>query len=230
MSTEPNRLIEEQLRAYAESRRQQAPPAFELDVMARRRLREEVRRVYQTEAEVKPAGWSWGFWLRVGLTAAAAALVLFVSVSFLPGEQPLLLSLVERSPESDLYSAVATERSMESIGQPALSIEPTAVPGVLLPESAAPGVSDHPTDALVQYASRDSAPSAPASYELTPRSKVQKTSAAPPAAAPLPAPVATPAVRSRLSFGAAAGGQATAGDSQPGQEFSKVQRYRRNRN
>jgi hypothetical protein len=46
MSTQPNRLIEEQLLAYAESRRQQAPLAFELDVASRRRLREEVRRVY----------------------------------------------------------------------------------------------------------------------------------------------------------------------------------------
>ncbi|MCL4178868.1 MAG: hypothetical protein KJ072_14145 [Verrucomicrobia bacterium] len=228
MSTHPNRLIEEQLRAYAESRRQQAPLAFELDVASRRRLREEVRCVYRTEPEAKPAGGSWKLWLRVGLAATAAALVLFVSARFLPGEQPLLLSLAERSPEPDLFSDVATERSVEPVGHPTVSIEPTAVPVGSLPELAALGVSDHPGDALVQDqdASRHLAPPEPASSERAARPKAQVTSAAPPAATP---PVA-PAVRSQLSFGAAAGGQEMAGDSQPGQDFSQVQRYRRNPN
>jgi hypothetical protein len=160
------------------------------------------------------------------LAAAAAALVLFVSVRFLPGEQPLLLSLAERSPEPDLFSAVATERSVEPVVGPTSSIEPTAVPGGSLPEYAALGVSDHPGDALIQDASRDLAPPVPASQERTPRSKAQVTSVALPAAAP----AAAPAVRSQLSFGAAAGGQEMAGDSQPGQAFLQLQRYRRNPN
>jgi hypothetical protein len=70
MSVEPKQSMEDQLRAYAESRRLEAAPGFELDPPVRRRLQDEVRRVYH--ATVSPTaprflggfGCDWRWWAR----------------------------------------------------------------------------------------------------------------------------------------------------------------------
>jgi hypothetical protein len=205
MSVEPNKSIEAQLRAYAESRRLEAPAVFELDAPARIRFQEEVRRVYQAETNPMPAAVSWWFWTRVVLAGAAAALVLFASVQLWPGDEPLLLSQKTEGPADRTVRRVS-DRSQEPLS-------PTSPPPV-------PTEEQLPREGVARTA-HSAAP-------VVPMVVVDSE-----AVASLPSVLEAGATgaRSEVSIGVMALSDDRAGeDAQGAQTFQQVQRYRRNLN
>src|ERR1039458_5059241 len=77
-SPDPNKKMEDLLRAYARHRREEAGPPFELSPGVRARLQQEVRRALGKPAA--PPAPRWGLtltgWLRLALGGAVAALVI----------------------------------------------------------------------------------------------------------------------------------------------------------
>ncbi len=77
MANEPQRPIEQALRASAQQRQAEAGAPLELHQATRRLLQGEVARTFRKTAEEKPAGWLAGLWPRMALAGSfcAAALV-----------------------------------------------------------------------------------------------------------------------------------------------------------
>jgi hypothetical protein len=204
MPNEPNQAMENELKAYAERRRREAPAQFELDEPARRALQTEVRRVYVERPEPESSRVSWWVWMRVGLAATAAVVVLIVSVTLIPREQPGLLT---KSTETLVAREPATADSAADHGGIAPA-EPTGGEpfGVPLNEPTAMAPVSRPD-------SRDGQPTA-----VTPAGDRLARSSAPVAAREVTF-AATPAMAESDRF-AGTGGR----------EFLQVQRYRLNPN
>jgi hypothetical protein len=203
MSVEPNQSMEDQLRTQAERRRLEAP-AFELDGAARHRLQEEVRRVYRAKAAPSTApslGW---FWTRLGLVGAATVAALFLSVQLLERQS----SLYPSQPAVPSLELAALDDSAESREQPHREL-------------------DSPSSALT--IADGSLPAESLSVPFAP-----EHAAEPAAMRPAPAPTAAmtePTLAVRPDYGIAlAGDQATDGTVRLGQQFQRVQQYRRNPN
>jgi len=83
---DPNRKMEDLLRAYARKRREEAGAPFELEPRVRARLRQEVRRILGRTAVAPPPRWglSLAGWLRLALGGAVAALVVVMYWNFTP--------------------------------------------------------------------------------------------------------------------------------------------------
>ena len=87
MPNEPDQRVEEQLKGWAQKRREEAGPQFELHAMRRRLLQDEVARRYRKKSD-QPAGQSVGwfkmFWPRFALVGSLCV-VLAVGVAILAG-------------------------------------------------------------------------------------------------------------------------------------------------
>jgi hypothetical protein len=201
MPNEPNQSMEDQLRAYAERRRREAPAEFELDVVARRQLQAEVRRVHVEMPEPSGSRRPWFGWMRVGLAAAVAMMVLFISVRMMPREQPFLLT--------------------KSLDEP-------AAPAEITPDMAAFDRADASPDVTMPSEPAGIEPSmAEAKQEgvMRPASRAAQA----PISAPMSAP--SQGAGRELSFAAApTTGEVVSLAGESVQDFLQVQRYRRNPN
>jgi hypothetical protein len=206
MSNDPNQAMDDQLKAYAESRRREAPVEFELDAATRRRLHAEVQRVYLDKPEPENSRVEWWGWMRVGLASTAAVAVLIVSVRMVPRDEPLLLTksdhaskLVQPDDATELALSPSAARS-----------EPLTVAPEMRPTAAAT------LDSRAMTQQETEARELPwDSVTLVPES----------------APTATPRIASERTFAAAT--DTTGVDrflGAEGREFLQVQRYRRNPN
>jgi len=215
MSAEPNKSMEEQLRAFAESRRLECPPIFELDAPARQRLQDEVRRVYRAAPASASARLSMWIWTRVVLAGATAALILFLGLQLLPKEQAVLLSQQAERPAEPVGSEFAERSRHVSSPESQTPLKPST------PTQLAPAPSLTPTVTAITPMVADHSRANPADrgkdFEL--RSKSE------------PIPVSLPTARNEASFGVAAiGGVDMVGTVSAGQDYQQVQRYRRNPN
>jgi hypothetical protein len=111
MPTEPNRNIDDELRAYAATRRAAAGSPFELHPVSRKTLQDEVARTLRPEAPKFSSGRSVAWWLPLWpKLALATAAVLAVGLG--------LVQFAHRRPQV-LLELAKTERSMEAPTVPA---------------------------------------------------------------------------------------------------------------
>jgi hypothetical protein len=214
---EPKQSMEDQLRAYAESRRLEAAPGFELDPPVRRRLQDEVRRVYHATATPRRAAVSRWFWARLALVGASAAVVLLMSAHFLGTEKEIVLSQAADRP----IEMAALDEARESVD--------VAAPDRQSRE-AEPGSDVRGSPVPTSQTARSLAPTivrAPAAAE--PRRQQDKDGSVVRGVA---IPMATmPSAEGEMAYGVAADSGAADVAGQPlTQEFQQIQRYRRNPN
>jgi hypothetical protein len=220
MSVEPKQSMEDQLRAYAESRRLEAAPGFELDPPVRRRLQDEVRRVYHATVSPTSAAVSRWFWVRMALVGASAAVVLFMSARFLRTEKEIVLSQAADRPVE--MAALDEARESADVGVPDRQSR-EAEPGSEVVGSPVP----------TSQTARSLAPTivrVPAAAE--PRRQQDKDGLVVRGVEPVATPMATmPSAEGEIAYGVAADSDAADVAGQPlTQEFQQIQRYRRNPN
>jgi hypothetical protein len=88
-SDEPNKKMDDLLKAYATKRREQPPP--ELHAVSRKLLQDEVRRTFGAEKRQGSGGHFWN-WPRVAVGLCAAGLVIVVAVISFRAPSPASLS------------------------------------------------------------------------------------------------------------------------------------------
>src|SRR5438445_12945741 len=87
MPDEPNRNVEDQLKAWAQKRREEAGAPLELHPATRKLLQDEVARTFTkktTEPAARPGGWLKVFWPRFALVGSICALLVILAGLSLP--------------------------------------------------------------------------------------------------------------------------------------------------
>lgn len=126
---DPNKKMEDLLRAYARQRREEAGAPFEMSPDVRARLQEEVRRTLgkPTAAPAPRWGLSLTGWLRLALGGAVAALVMFCLLG-VPGK-----AKSKQFAKADKKTAPA---SLAAAAQAPAPGQPAAAPAMLPPVAA----------------------------------------------------------------------------------------------
>ena len=136
MASDPNKSMEELLKACAQQRGRDAPP-FELPPATRRTLLAEAARRYGPGATGRAFAWDWvrGFRLRLAYAIAAVAVLAALVWSFVPkGSQPA--QLAQRTPE------IREELKEKGLNPPAYPVELAKAK----PQPAAPAVAQPALD------------------------------------------------------------------------------------
>src|SRR5438876_10604172 len=88
MPEPPNKPLEEQLKDWAQKRREEAGAPFELHPATRRLLQDEVGRTYPTRSDepgAHPGSWSRLFWPRFALVGSLGVALIIMAAILLPG-------------------------------------------------------------------------------------------------------------------------------------------------
>jgi hypothetical protein len=168
MASEPERKIEELLRAYAQKRREEAGDRFELHPATRRLLQGEVTRTFPQKEET--ASWLLllrGMWLRAGL-AVSILLVLGVAVWLIhPWEkQPDQFAAAPMKPPppppvvNSPLPAVAPTEPVRGLS----AVSPDSDPARLREKTAS---ADEKKEAASTWTRADEAPKAPAQKSIS---------------------------------------------------------------
>ena len=152
MPEQPDKSIEEQIKAWAEKRRAETGAPFELHPATRRLLQDEVRRTYPKNS-VEPAsqsrGWLRLIWPRVAVTSSLC-LVLGVGVG-------ILLSGLAKSKSKSQHLALVRKHDRVSSSDSERRDAPAQVPPAS-DSRAMKAPEDHPDDARVRSAAEESQP------------------------------------------------------------------------
>jgi hypothetical protein len=139
-SSDPNKKMEDLLRAYAKNRREEAGAPFELSPDVRARLQEEVRRALGESAAAAPPRWglSLAGWLRLALGGAVAALVIFIFWSNLPSRDSTVRFAKAETPASNAKDARSVSPAPPAATPVATAPPPAAAPAAPTPAPATP--------------------------------------------------------------------------------------------
>jgi hypothetical protein len=128
-SDEPNKKMDDLLKAYARKRREQAPP--ELHAVSRKLLQEEVRRNFGADKRQGGVGYFWN-WPRVAVGMCAAGLVIVVAIISFRAPAPASLSEFRSekgvAPGSQSQSAAEPAQNSALDAATAKTASPTQVP------------------------------------------------------------------------------------------------------
>ena len=154
MPEQPDKSIEEQIKAWAEKRRAETGAPFELHPATRRLLQDDVARTIPTQpakAASQPGPWLKLFWPRL-----AVAVSLFVALVAAVG---ILLPGLAKSKFKSQHLALVREHERVSSADSERRDAPAQVPPA---SSSRPmkAPKDHPDDAMVRSAAEESQPTA----------------------------------------------------------------------
>jgi hypothetical protein len=159
MAADQRPRIDDELRAYAQTRRAQDPSPLELQPLVREALQEEVARTFQNAgaraSTRQPIDWWRLFWPRLAIAGGLCVVAAIGLVRWLPGTSSGLYPMAKAT---DRWELLASQTQEIVSPQPDVETETEAVPAKTPPSPAAQPAPARPAPVQSPYAESKATP------------------------------------------------------------------------